>query len=231
MTGMSAVTDTFLHVHSFLLTTPSGSARRSPVLTSAAVSTDASRPHTPATSAVLAQPAASSLSPLTARNRQYHASSATAPRASLATARAKASSQNARSLATLQSTLNAPQLGSGEVAQSLFGPIDAFERRHLGPRTAHIQDMLEKIGYSDMDAFIHDAVPKSIRLDQSTVNKSALQPLSESELLRRGTEIASGNTKHKSLIGMGYHNILAPRQPPQRPQKPSQRSLRAVWSP
>ncbi|CAD6890065.1 unnamed protein product [Tilletia laevis] len=153
----------------------------------------------------LTSTAAAALSSASSRGRTYHAAASTPRRAPKS-----GSNSNTRSLATLQSTLNAPQLGSSEVAQSLFAPLDAFEHRHLGPRASHVQAMLEKIGYSDMEAFVQDAVPKSIRLDQSTVNTSALQPLSESELLRRGTEIAAGNAKFKSLIGMGYNNTLVP---------------------
>ncbi|KAE8218434.1 hypothetical protein CF319_g7693 [Tilletia indica] len=85
-----------------------------------------------------------------------------------------------------RSPATAPRLESSDVVQSLFVPIDdAF------PRAPHIQSMHEKIGYSDMDAFIHGAVPKRIRLDQSIVNRSALQPLSESELLRRASATSS----------------------------------------
>ncbi|KAK0532365.1 glycine decarboxylase subunit P [Tilletia horrida] len=159
----------------------------------------------PGASAAGARAAASSSSSLRGLSTSTRSSPSPLPRLTKATRR-----EQRRSLATLQSTLNAPQLGSSEVAASLFAPLDAFEHRHLGPRVPHVQQMLSALGYSDMDSFIADAVPKSIRLDQSTVNTSALQPLSESELLRRGTEIASANKKFKSLIGMGYHNTLVP---------------------
>lgn len=119
-----------------------------------------------------------------------------------------------RSLATSTSASLAPVFGSSTVSSSLFAPLDKFEPRHLGPRENDIQSMLNTLGYQDMDGFLKDAVPASIRLSDTEESKEkyskTILPLSESELLRRGNEIAGMNQKVKSLIGMGYHNTLVP---------------------
>ncbi|PWN50507.1 glycine dehydrogenase [Violaceomyces palustris] len=119
-------------------------------------------------------------------------------------------SAGTRLLATQSSTENAPELGATHVAQSLFAPLDTFAERHLGPRPSDVELMLNKVGYSSMSDFIADTVPENVKLDQSAVSNEIIKPLSESELLRRGTEIAKLNKTYKSLIGMGYYNTLVP---------------------
>lgn len=98
------------------------------------------------------------------------------------------------------------------MAESIFAPLDSFQARHLGPRPAHVDQMLKHLGYQSLDDFIADAVPKDIRLTEqdSTKGSQAILPLSESELLRRGQDIANKNKVYKSLIGMGYQNTLVP---------------------
>src|SRR5437879_3599749 len=46
----------------------------------------------------------------------------------------------------------------------LLAPTDSFARRHIGPGTQEIRQMLEVMGFSDLDALIDTAVPKQIRL-------------------------------------------------------------------
>lgn len=119
-----------------------------------------------------------------------------------------------RNYVTAPSAPLAPVFGSSKVSSSLFAPLDKFEPRHLGPRESDVQSMLETLGYSNMDQFLEEAVPSSIRLSDTKESKDrysqTILPLSESELLRRGNEIANMNSKVKSLIGMGYHNTLVP---------------------
>ncbi|EPQ26369.1 uncharacterized protein PFL1_06017 [Pseudozyma flocculosa PF-1] len=115
-----------------------------------------------------------------------------------------------RLLATQSSTENAPELGSAHVAKSLFAPLDTFEPRHLGPRDSDLHKMLSAIGYSNMEDFIADTVPQPVRLKEDASHSESIKPLSESELARRGEEIAKMNKPFKSLIGMGYQNTLVP---------------------
>ncbi|TIC47308.1 glycine dehydrogenase [Wallemia mellicola] len=92
---------------------------------------------------------------------------------------------------------------------SIFAPLDTFTRRHVGPRSADIDAMLASVGYDSLEAFVADAVPSNIRIEE-TINDEAIPPLSESELLARAKELGSQNKLFKSWIGMGYHNAVTP---------------------
>jgi len=48
--------------------------------------------------------------------------------------------------------------------RELLQPLDQFVQRHLGPRTAEIEQMLETIGASSLDALIDETVPAAIRM-------------------------------------------------------------------
>ncbi|GAC75815.1 glycine dehydrogenase [Moesziomyces antarcticus T-34] len=115
-----------------------------------------------------------------------------------------------RNLATLSSTENAPELGSRQVADSIFAPLDTFEPRHVGPRDRDAAKMLQALGYNHMDQLVNDTVSPSVRLEQSDAFYDQIKPLSESELAQRAETIASMNRPFKSLIGMGYQNTLVP---------------------
>ena len=45
----------------------------------------------------------------------------------------------------------------------LLSPTDSFPRRHIGPSPAEAAQMLQTLGFADMDALIDEAVPKQIR--------------------------------------------------------------------
>lgn len=64
--------------------------------------------------------------------------------------------------------------------------------------------MLSTVGYESLDAFADAVVPSNIRLDSKTIsNESGMLPLSESEMLRRATELSEDNEVFRSFIGMG----------------------------
>lgn len=64
--------------------------------------------------------------------------------------------------------------------------------------------MLETLGHSDLNAFADDVVPESIRIDKREIsNENEMKPLSESEMLRRATEISEDNEVYRSFIGQG----------------------------
>ncbi|ADV20819.1 glycine dehydrogenase mitochondrial precursor, putative [Cryptococcus gattii WM276] len=96
---------------------------------------------------------------------------------------------------------------------SVFTPLDTFLPRHLGPREADIQAMLEVLGHKTLDEFVATTIPGEVRIDELT-NKGeegkGVRALSELELRRRAEEIASMNKPVKSYIGMGYHNAIVP---------------------
>lgn len=43
-------------------------------------------------------------------------------------------------------------------------PADSFLKRHVGSDNNEVQEMLNTLGYSSLDAMIDTAVPKNIRL-------------------------------------------------------------------
>ncbi|WVN85762.1 glycine dehydrogenase [Cryptococcus depauperatus CBS 7841] len=95
---------------------------------------------------------------------------------------------------------------------SIFAPLDTFLPRHLGPRDADIQAMLETLGHKTLDEFVETTIPKQVRIDELTDEEGGrgLRPYSELELRRRVEEVASMNRSVKSYIGMGYHNAIVP---------------------
>lgn len=84
---------------------------------------------------------------------------------------------------------------------------DRFVDRHIGPSTSEIQEMLDIIGVSTLDELIDQTVPSSIRMSGSLNLPGAL---TERELLKRATELASKNKLFRSYIGMGYSGTVTP---------------------
>ena len=84
---------------------------------------------------------------------------------------------------------------------------NAFVSRHIGPDTAQIDEMLDVLGASSLDALVDEAIPPSVRTG-SPLDLPA--PLSEFELLERARSIAEQNEIFRSYIGMGYHDTITP---------------------
>jgi glycine dehydrogenase len=84
---------------------------------------------------------------------------------------------------------------------------DSFLKRHIGPNFAAIQEMLETLGFSNLNELIDRTIPASIRL-----NRSLKLPIAKSEYaaLAQLKEIASKNQIFRSFIGMGYSNCITP---------------------
>ncbi len=84
---------------------------------------------------------------------------------------------------------------------------DSFQNRHIGPRPADRDAMLEAIGLPSLDVLIDETIPASIRL------RAPLQlPPAETEYeyLRRLRGIAAKNRVFRSYIGMGYYDCVTP---------------------
>ena len=101
-------------------------------------------------------------------------------------------------------------LASLKQPRSIFSPLDTFQERHIGPDDAETKTMLNKLGYSSMDAFIAATVPPKIRMAESTVSNDSIPVLSESELLANAKALGAQNHTFKSYIGMGYHTAVVP---------------------
>jgi glycine dehydrogenase len=86
-------------------------------------------------------------------------------------------------------------------------PMSDFVRRHVGPGQEERQEMLQVLGYSDMEELVRDTVPDCIRLERDL----ALPPATpEHLLLEEIRAIASENRVFRSYIGMGYHGTITP---------------------
>jgi len=82
-----------------------------------------------------------------------------------------------------------------------------FAYRHIGPRRADVEEMLELLGYESLDHFIDAVVPEEIRLRRPL----ALPPgRSEREVLQALRGLAGMNRVFRSYIGMGYAGCFTP---------------------
>jgi len=86
-------------------------------------------------------------------------------------------------------------------------PRSLFSTRHIGPREADGQAMLESIGASSMEAFINQVVPADIRLKRQLDLPAAR---SEYTLWHDLRKIAEKNKLFRSCIGMGYVGTITP---------------------
>jgi glycine dehydrogenase len=85
--------------------------------------------------------------------------------------------------------------------------FDTFEKRHIGPRTSDLKEMLAKVGVSSLEDLIDQTIPASIRLKESM---DLDEGISEFEYLNRIRNVASKNTVFKSYIGLGYYDTITP---------------------
>ena len=85
--------------------------------------------------------------------------------------------------------------------------LNNFAQRHIGPNSDDIQQMLEVLGFSSLDALIDQTVPQAIRL-----NKSLHLPEAQTEYaaLAKLKKIAAKNQVCRSYIGTGYYDCITP---------------------
>ncbi|HEX6232024.1 MAG TPA: aminomethyl-transferring glycine dehydrogenase [Jiangellaceae bacterium] len=82
-----------------------------------------------------------------------------------------------------------------------------FAARHIGPRDHEISRMLERVGYSSLDALIDAAVPAGIR-QAGELDLPA--PATEQETLEELRGLARRNQRHVQMIGLGYYDTVTP---------------------
>ena len=85
-----------------------------------------------------------------------------------------------------------------------------FAGRHIGPRGAEIESMLEALGLPALDALVDRAVPAAIRSEEAAGGLDLPPAASEAAALVELDEIASSNQVLRSFIGMGYHGCVTP---------------------
>lgn len=83
-----------------------------------------------------------------------------------------------------------------------------FIARHIGPREADIQAMLDLLGHSDLEALTASVIPESIK--DSSVLDLALPGQGEAEALAAIKAIAAKNQLLRNHIGQGYYPCHTP---------------------
>src|SRR4051795_3529237 len=82
-----------------------------------------------------------------------------------------------------------------------------FAYRHIEPRREDVEEMLDLLGYENLDEFIDAVVPAEIRLRRPL----ALPPgRSEREVLQALRGLAGMNRVFRSYIGLGYAGTFTP---------------------
>ncbi|HEB91084.1 MAG TPA: glycine dehydrogenase [Deltaproteobacteria bacterium] len=90
-------------------------------------------------------------------------------------------------------------------------PSDTFPRRHLGPRSEQISEMLRAIGLDRLEDLGRSTIPDSIRAkDPLVLDGLPDEPLGEHQLLAHLRAIANENRVFRSYLGMGYHDVVVP---------------------
>ena len=81
-----------------------------------------------------------------------------------------------------------------------------FVNRHISLNEADKNEMLRKIGVSNIEELVSQTIPASIRLEKDL---SISEPLSEYEMLSHSKALASENSLYDTYIGWGYHDYSA----------------------
>jgi len=105
--------------------------------------------------------------------------------------------------------IEASHNGKGELSanHALLKPADRFVKRHIGPRSHDVTNMLAALNLSSLAELMDEAIPKSIRLSEPL----NLEPSrSESAVLQELRELAAQNRLLRSFIGMGYYGTITP---------------------
>jgi hypothetical protein len=89
-------------------------------------------------------------------------------------------------------------------------PQDTLPRRHIGPSDEEIAAMLKELNQPDLDAFIRQTIPDSIRARKEFSIPSEQTP--EMEMIDELTKAGKANSAAEvdTYIGMGYHPTITP---------------------
>jgi len=98
---------------------------------------------------------------------------------------------------------------SREEQFSSYQQYDSFERRHIGPTSVQELDLLNALGYKDMQSFISDVVPSNIAISQK-LSQILPTALTEVEAIQTLREMADKNQVFTSFIGCGYYGTIVP---------------------
>uniref|UniRef100_A0A7E4V1I6 Glycine cleavage system P protein n=1 Tax=Panagrellus redivivus TaxID=6233 RepID=A0A7E4V1I6_PANRE len=99
------------------------------------------------------------------------------------------------------------------VASRVVGSVrafnyDCFADRHIGPSELQKQQMLQYMGFRDLDQLTNTNVPENIKLNDELHLPAALD---EWRMLTELREIVSANHVYRSYIGMGFNDCIVPK--------------------
>ena len=86
--------------------------------------------------------------------------------------------------------------------------FDSFALRHIGLSQADIDNLLNQLGYENLDEFSKSVLPKNIFTEEKLELSDAM---SEEEALKALKEISKKNTVYRSFIGQGYYGTVTPK--------------------
>src|SRR5262245_5470847 len=110
-------------------------------------------------------------------------------------------------LIALPETTNAKSMMPAPSLADLLAHPDSFARRHIGPSSSEIEQMLQILGVPTLDELIDTAIPEQIRMREKLKIPDAL---SEFDALAALKAIAAKNQVFRSFIGMGYYDTITP---------------------
>ncbi|MFB2771293.1 aminomethyl-transferring glycine dehydrogenase [Pelatocladus sp. BLCC-F211] len=100
-----------------------------------------------------------------------------------------------------------PQSGNQPILGESTEKSSDFKQRHIGPNADDMQQMLDVLGMSSVDALINQTVPQSIRLSRAL---NLPEALSEYAAVAKLKDIALKNQIFRSFIGTGYYDTITP---------------------
>ena len=84
---------------------------------------------------------------------------------------------------------------------------DAFTNRHIGSSSEQKNQMLDYLGFDNLDKLIDEIVPDVIRRKEPM---NIADGMSELAALKQLRNLARMNIRYKSFIGQGYYNSITP---------------------
>ncbi len=113
---------------------------------------------------------------------------------------------NAQMIAETPQKNSSDDASTGSAA-GVLGSADTFVRRHIGPSTADVQEMLALLGCDSLDELIDQTIPAAIRMKKPL---PLGDPRGEFEVIEVLKSIAAKNKVFRSFIGMGYYDTITP---------------------
>ena len=106
----------------------------------------------------------------------------------------------------------ADMTGQEDHNQNSIKSTDRFSQRHIGPDSHEVSEMLQSLGYQNIDELIDDAIPATIRSRRplELCAPGGAEGLSERDALQEIGRLAEQNKTWRNFIGMGYHGTITP---------------------